>query len=301
MVLCRTKRRKQQLEIKEETELELKHEVNTQNGTFKKGPEIEDEFQLEPYYEQLDISRNNLRNAKPEVRKIKNKNHSREEPDAATQAYNAEMKAQCSQIPQKSFDLENENEGSLRELYATVQKEAPPSVPIKSAELVKDLESQSQNGTLNNDIKLIPADSEYALPANPSRLANISSPMFREMESNPMYQSVDQCRDAPSYTNAPEGAAASDDIYSTPDSINPQTGANENVSEAVYSEPIQPSIFTEPATGPPSDSEDLQLYGPIYSTPSVLPKSEEMLLKVSGSNIREIRELGTGLRHAFLA
>ena len=27
----------------------------------------------------------------------------------------------------------------------------------------------------------------------------------------------------------------------------------------------------------------------------MLPKSEEMLLKVSGSNIREIRELGTGL------
>ena len=303
VVLCRAKKRKQQLEINklqnvtretEETELKLKDEVNTQNGTFKKGPEIEDEFQsdIEPYYEQLDNSRNNLRNGKPEVRKIKNKNHSREEPDAATQPYYREMKAQGSQ---KSFDHENENEGSLHELYATIQKEAPPRVPIKSAELVKDLESQNQNGTLDNDTKLIPADSEYALPASPSRLANISSPMFREMESNPMYQSVDQCRDAPSYTNVPEGAAASDDIYSTPDSINPQTGANENVSEAVYSEPIQPSIFTEPATGPPSDSEDLQPYGPIYSTPSVLPKSEEMLLKVSGSNIREIRELGTGL------
>ena len=299
VVLCRTKKKKQQLEINklqnammetEGTELKLKHEVNTQNGTFKKGREIEDEIQsdIEPFYEQLDI----LHNGKPEV---KNKNQPREEPDAATQPYCAEMEAQYSQIPQKLSDPRNENEGSLTEMYATVQKEVPPSVPLKSEELVEYLESQNRNSTLDSDIKLIPADSEYALPANPPRIVDISRPMFREMESNPMYESVDQRHDPPSYTNVPEGATALDDIYSTPDTVTPQPATTENVSEVVYSEPIQPSHFTETARNRSSDSEDLQLYGPIYTVPSALPKKEEMPLKVSGSNIREIRELGTGL------
>ena len=86
----------------EETELKLKHEVNTQNGTFKKSREIEDEIQsdIEPFYEQLDV----LHNGKSEDKKIKNKNQPREEPDAATQPYDAEMEAQYSQIPQKSSD-----------------------------------------------------------------------------------------------------------------------------------------------------------------------------------------------------
>ena len=299
VVLCRTKKKKQQLEINklqnamretEETELKLKHEVNTQNGTFKKSREIEDEIQsdIEPFYEQLDV----LHNGKPEDKKIKNKNQPREEPDAATQPYNAEMEAQYSQIPQKSFDPRNENEYSLSELYATVQKEAPPSVPRKSEELEEYLKSQNGN---DSDIKLIPADSEYALPGNPSRIANISHAMFGEMESNPMYESMDHRHDPPSYTNVPEEATALDDIYSTPDTITPQPATTETVSETVYSEPIQPSHFTETARSRSSDSEDLQLYGPIYTAPSALPKREEMPLKVTGSNIREIRELGTGL------
>ena len=41
-------------------------------------------------------------------------------------------------------------------------------------------------------------------------------------------------------------------------------------------------------------TEDLQHYAPIYTIPTDLAKSEEALLKVFGSNIREIRDLGMG-------
>ena len=63
--------------------------------------------------------------------------------------------------------------------------------------------------------------------------------------------------------------------------------------ETVYSEPIQPSLFTD-SVGIPNDYEDLHPYAPVYTIPINLPKIDKVLLKVFGSNIREIRELGMG-------
>ena len=71
--------------------------------------------------------------------------------------------------------------------------------------------------------------------------------------------------------------------------INPDSG----IYETVYSEPIQPSLFTD-VVETPSDCEDLYLYAPIYTLPLNLSKSKEVALKVFGSNIREIRELRNG-------
>ena len=65
-------------------------------------------------------------------------------------------------------------------------------------------------------------------------------------------------------------------------------------SGKVYSEPIQPSLFTD-SVETVSDCEDLQPYASIYSIPINMPKSQEMLLEVLGSSIREIHELGKGL------
>ena len=174
-------------------------------------------------------------------------------------------------------------------LYAVVDKETAPSIPKKSDELVQYLDRSS---TFTGEVpaKLMPADNEYALPESPSRLPGISHPMFGKMESNPMYQSIDQSCESPSYTNVPEGTAV-DDIYTMPDIANPHTVEPDN--EAVYSEPLQPSHFTG-AVASPSDSEDLQPYGPIYSATTTLPK-KEMPLKVFANNIQEIHELGIGL------
>ena len=142
-----------------------------------------------------------------------------------------------------------------------------------------------------DEIKVIPADSEYTLPASPSTLANLSNTMSDENESIPMYQNVNKGHDPPSTPNVPQGTA-SDDIYTMPDITSSQTVEINN--ETVYSEPIQPSLFTG-AVGGPSDPEDLLPYAPIYTIPTQLPRSEKELLEVTGVNIRELHQLGTGL------
>ena len=175
-------------------------------------------------------------------------------------------------------------------LYATVQKGAPPSVPSKSDELVKYLD---RNSTFTGEvpIQLIPADSEYTLPSSPPRLINISNPMIGEMESNPVYHSNDG---SPTYSNLPQGCS-SDVIYTTPDFASSQTVETySRTFDMVYSEPIQPSLFRDRVESP-SESDDLQPYGPVYTVPTAMPKSEQMPLNVLGDNIREIRQLGIGL------
>ena len=102
-----------------------------------------------------------------------------------------------------------------------------------------------------------------------------------------MYQNIDQ---NPSTTNVQEA-----DIYNVPDTTNSHTvEIPSEISETVYSEPIQPSLFAD-AVGT-ADYEDFQPYGPIYmyTIPINLPKCKKVLLNISGSNIREICELGMG-------
>ena len=191
---------------------------------------------------------------------------------------------------------QDEKEASLsgeQPLYAVVKKETPPSVPTKSDKLVEYLDRSS---TFSGEVppKLIPARDEYAHPASPSRLVNLSHPMVGKMESNPTYKSVDQQDDIPYYKSVLQ-EIVSDDIYTTPDIACSHTVETDGgVSEPLYSEPIQPSFFTD-TVGSPGESDDLQPYGPIYTAPTALPKGEQMPLNVSGDNIREIHELGIGL------
>ena len=142
-----------------------------------------------------------------------------------------------------------------------------------------------------NEIKALPADGKYTPPAWPPRLGNMSNFMSGEVESNSTYQNINKSHDTPSTTSVPQGTA-SDDIYTILDITSSQTVETDN--ETVYSEPIQPSLFTD-VVGSHSDSEDLLPYAPIYTIPTPLPKSEKELLKVGVSNIREICELGMGV------
>ena len=101
-----------------------------------------------------------------------------------------------------------------------------------------------------------------------------------------MYQVTDQ---HPSIASVQEA-----EIYTVLETTNSHTDETPSGNyETVYSEPIQPSLFTD-TVQTPSDSEDLQPYAPIYTLPINLPKSKEVLLTVLGSNIREISELGMG-------
>ena len=133
-------------------------------------------------------------------------------------------------------------------LYAAVQKK----VSSRS-------EDVDQTYTLS-EYKMAPAGCEYALTAMFPRVVNLTNPMFGEMESNPMYQSMNQCHDPPGTTNIPQG----EDVYSVPDTISSHTVETKSgTHETVYSEPIQPSLFMD-AAGNPSDYEDLQPYAPIF-------------------------------------
>ena len=188
----------------------------------------------------------------------------------------------------KQEDITKKKTSSSAEVppYSVVQTKAP-DVPPKSEELMEYL---NQNSTLTgeySEIELEPDGNEHELPAKPPRHVNLSEPLSEEMESSPVYQDVDQHCDS----NHPQG----NDIYTMPDNTTSYTVETESgVYEVVYSEPIQPSLFTD-AVGSPSDSGDLQPYAPIYTLPSNLPRSKEVPLKVVGSNVREVSEIGVGI------
>ena len=184
----------------------------------------------------------------------------------------------------------NGEEANDHPRYAEIQAEVPPHIPSKLEDLMEYL---NQNSTVNggySEIEPEPDDSKHTLPARPPRQVNLSDPMSEETESRPMYKNTDQhC-----YSSTVESAPKETDIYTLPDTANPLTVETQSVtSEALYSEPIQPSLFTEAVSS--SDYEDLQPYAPIYTLPSDLPKSKEVPLKVTGSNIQEIHGLGIGL------
>ena len=187
-------------------------------------------------------------------------------------------------LKQEGIEKENSSNADQQQ-YAEIQKKVPPNVPTKSEELIAYL---NQNNPLTggySEIKSEQADGNHALPAKPPRHVNLLDPMSEETESNPMYQNMDQI---PSTTTVPQEM----DVYTVPDTTS--SHKVETLYETVYSEPIQPSLFTDTDGTPFSDSDNLQPYAPIYTVPIDLPKSK-VVLKVSASNIREVSELGVGV------
>ena len=173
--------------------------------------------------------------------------------------------------------------------YAEIQTEATPHTPSMSEELIEYL---NQNNSLDggySEIGLEPDDSKHTLPTKPPRQVNLSDPMSEKLEFSPVYQDIDQHY---STTNLPQER----DVYTMSDTTSSHTKVEtpSGIYETVYSEPIQPSLFTDAEQTTSSDSENLRPYGPIYTVPTDLPKSEGVLLKVLGGNIQEIRELGMG-------
>ena len=186
-------------------------------------------------------------------------------------------------LKQKETDIDDNL--SVDQLpYAEIQTEAPPQVPSHSEE---HLEYLNQNSTFTeySEIELEQADSKHSHLAKPPRQDKLSNSLSKEMESSPVCQNMNQ-----HLLNTPQG----NDIYTEPDITSSHAVEIDSGSyETVYSEPIQPSLFTD-AVETPSNCEDLHPYAPIYTLPLNMSKSKEVALKVFGSNIREIRELGMG-------
>ena len=147
-----------------------------------------------------------------------------------------------SELKQKDTTGKGASSKPAQPLYAVMQKEVPLAVPSK----LDNVEYLNQTCSLS-EYKLVPANSEYAFNAKFPRVANLSQSMLEELESNPMYQSMDQHRGPPSTANE-------DDVYTVPDTTSSHTVQTQSgMYEAVYSEPIQPSVSTD-AAGDPSYS-----------------------------------------------
>ena len=199
-----------------------------------------------------------------------------------TENENIEMK-----LKQKETDIDA-NLSFDQPPYAEVQTKTPSQVPNLSEEQFEYL-IQNSTPTEYSEIELEQADSKHTHPAMPLRQVKLSNSCSKQMEFSPMCQNVDQHMNPPTTTNIPQG----NDIYTEIDTttshgIDPDSG----IYETVYSEPIQPSLFTD-ADETPSDCENLHPYAPIYTLPLNLSKSE-VVLKVFDRNIQEIRELGMG-------
>ena len=164
--------------------------------------------------------------------------------------------------------------------FADILTVAPPNALSKSDRLTGGY----------SEIELQPDGAKHTLSAKPPRYVSLSDPAFEEMESSPLYQDVDQHCDYPTTTNLPQES----DIYAEPDTTSSHTVVTDSgMYETVYTEPVKPSLFTDPV-GTSSNSEVLQPYAPIYTLTVNLPNSDEVLLEACGSNIQEIRELGMG-------
>ena len=173
--------------------------------------------------------------------------------------------------------------------YAEIQTKTPSQVPSHSEEHSEYL-NQNSTPTEYSEIEVEQADSKHAYPAKPPRQVKLSNTWSKEMESSPVCQNMNEHGDPSSTTNnIPQG----NDIYTVPDTTSHGIDPDSGIYETVYSEPIQPSLFTD-VVETPSDCEDLHPYAPVYTLPLNLSKSKEVALKVFGSNIREICELGMG-------
>ena len=115
------------------------------------------------------------------------------------------------------------------------------SLHIQSEELPENLNQNSTLPAEYSEIELIQDDSKHALPSKPPRYVSLSDPMSHKEESSTMYQSMDQHCDPSCTTHVPQ----ENDICTDPDTTSSHiVEADSVIYETVYSEPIQPSLFT---------------------------------------------------------
>ena len=193
-------------------------------------------------------------------------------------------------IKQKIITEIKTSSNDAQQPYAEIRTAAPPNALSSSEKVIEFLNQNSPLTSGYGEIELQPDGAKHTPPAKPPRYVGLSDLACEKMESSPLYQDVDQHCDYPTTTNLPQEG----DIYAEPVTTSSHTFETDSgMYETMYSEPVQPSLFTDPV-GTPSNSEDLQPYAPIYTLTVNLPKSDEVLLEVCGSNIQEIRELGMG-------
>ena len=196
------------------------------------------------------------------------------------------------------------------QVYSVVQKspkkaESPPPPPPMT---LTEMELSELMGPEEDADASPPADemrsrrntvlSTYSQSGSSPRLAKLTKLKNFKMKKNPIYQSADEL--------ALEDIKSSADsaIYALPSKgssrrSNRTSGSMTNGpnSERIYSEPIDPSMFTKRASAVVPD-EDLHPMGPIYAKP--VRQKERQPLYVNEGNIQEVKQIGVGQFGAVL-
>ena len=162
-----------------------------------------------------------------------------------------------------------------------------PAIPPKSPDLQVYLSTQE---AVSHPLPL-PTSS----PSQPHKVSALPESLAVGMSSNPNYESADALSHA--------SHDADSDMYAVPDvNIALATATTYNDDGDIYSEPIQPSDFTrggakqkpEKAGGDEDDGrEGPRVYSSIYTVAATKEKVQ-LPLEINSSNIKELKELGTG-------
>ena len=131
--------------------------------------------------------------------------------------------------------------------YEEIQTVAQPNIPRKAEELMEYLHQNSTPTGDYSEIELEPTNGKHVPPAKPPRHVSLSDTMSEVIGS--VYQDIGQHCDPTNTTNVPQ----ENDIYTEPDTTSSHSvDTDSGTYETVYSEPIQPSLFTD-AVRTPSD------------------------------------------------
>ena len=158
-----------------------------------------------------------------------------------------------------------------------------PAVPPKSPDLQAYLSTQE---AVPHPLPLPTSSANQ-----PSKVSTLPESLAVGMSSNPNYESADALSHASHDLDS--------DMYAVPDLHTASSATTTTEDGDIYSEPIQPSDFTHRGAkqqlekvGAEEDSGP-RIYSSIYTVAATKEKVQRPL-EISGSNIKELNELGTG-------
>ena len=142
------------------------------------------------------------------------------------------------------------------------------------------------------DRKYVSTKEAMTMPAiahsssKPSKVSTLPVTLATSMIDNPNYESADTLLH---YTNEVDSA-----IYAQPN-FHTNTVSTHN-SNAMYSEPLQPSDFTHVITPPPEQmgEEDVRMYSSVHTLAATGNDTFHQTVEITSENITELKELGTG-------
>ena len=203
-------------------------------------------------------------------------------------------------------------------VYSSVEKNMPPASPLKSPALHADV-NKDEAGDIYSDVTkpeapVVPAKSpalEVYLatkdavspqptsvnpPAKLLKVTSLPRPIPGGMKENPNYESTDAISSGS--RNSRQSSEIDSNLYAQPYFHTTHHTTASVDDEGIYSEPINPSDFAHGAKFTAKDTggedDDPRIYSSIYTVATTTPDEVQKVLEVTGDNIVEEKDLGTG-------